>query len=245
MAGLCIARESDLSVSVLRNPVLSALIVCGSILAPTAAARAELALSQLVVELTPGDRGRTDIEVSNNDPERAYVSAEPREVLNPGTPSESRSEDPDPEKLGLLVSPSRMILDPGQRRLLRIAAIAPPSDRERVYRVTVKPVVGGLSASGSGLKVLIGYDVLVLVRPREISPHVSGSRAGNMLTLRNDGNVSVELVDGKRCDSAWNACSDLPGARLYAGAEKSIDAKAGDRIQYKLKIGARLIPVQF
>lgn len=212
---------------------------------PTTAARAELALSQLVVELAPGDHGRTDIEIWNNDPDRAYVSAEPREVLNPGTPSESRREDPDPEKVGLLVSPSRMILEPGQRRLLRIAAIAPPSDRERVYRVTVKPVVGELSAQGSGLKVLIGYDVLVLVRPREISPHVSGSREGDFLTLRNDGNVSIELVDGKRCDDAGSACSDLPGARLYAGAEKTVDVKAGGQVQYKLKVGPRLIPVRF
>lgn len=228
-----------------RNCAIAALIACGSVLAPATAARAELTLSQLVVELTPGDRGRTDIEISNSDPERAYVSAEPREVIDPGTPSESRREDPDPEKLGLLVSPSRMILDPGQRKLLRIAAIAPPADRERVYRVTVKPVVGELSAPASGLKVLIGYDVLVIVRPREISPHVSGSLAGNILTLMNDGNVSVELVDGKRCNSAGSACSDLPGARLYAGAQKRIDVKAGDRVQYKLKVGARLIPVQF
>jgi len=228
-----------------RNRVIAALIVCGSILAPATAAHAELALSQLVVELTPGDHGRSDIEISNNDPERAYVSAEPREVVNPGTPSESRRVDPDPEKLGLLVSPSRMILDPGQRRLLRIAAITPAGDRERVYRVTVKPVVGELSAPGSGLKVLVGYDVLVLVRPRVFNPHVSGSRTGNILTLRNDGNISVELVDGKRCNGAGSACSDLPGARLYAGAEKRIDAKPGDRVQYKLKIGARLIPVQF
>ncbi len=231
--------------SVHRDAVVAALMICGAFVAPSTSARAELALSQLVVELAPGDRERSDIEISNNDPERAYVSAEPREILNPGTPSESRRQDPDPEKLGLLVSPSRMILDPGQRRLLRIASIVAPSDRERVYRVTVKPVVGELSAAGSGLKVLIGYDVLVLVRPREINPHVSGSWAGSILTLRNDGNVSVELVDGKRCDISGNICSDLPGARLYAGALRKIDAKAGQRVQYKLKIGARLIPVQF
>lgn len=224
---------------------IAGLMTGAAIAVPTTAARAELALSQLVVELAPGDHGRTDIEIWNNDPDRAYVSAEPREVLNPGTPSESRREDPDPEKVGLLVSPSRMILEPGQRRLLRIAAIAPPSDRERVYRVTVKPVVGELSAKGSGLKVLIGYDVLVLVRPREISPHVSGSREGDFLTLRNDGNVSIELVDGKRCDDARSACSDLPGARLYAGAEKTVDVKAGGQVQYKLKVGPRLIPVRF
>lgn len=224
---------------------IAALMTGAAIAVPTTAARAELVLSQLVVELTPGDRSRSDIEIWNDDPERAYVAAEPRLVINPGTPSESRREDPDPEKLGLLVSPPRMILEPGQRRLLRIAAIAPPADREQVYRVTVKPVVGELSAPASGLKVLVGYDVLVLVRPKDISPHVSGSREGGKLILRNDGNVSVELVDGKRCDDAGNICSDLPGARLYAGAEKTFDVKAGGQVQYKLKVGPRLVPVRF
>jgi P pilus assembly chaperone PapD len=221
------------------------LLMFVGILGPASPAGAELLLSQLVVELAPGDHSRSDIEIWNNDSGRAYVATEPREVLNPGTPAESRREDPDPEKLGLLVSPSRMILDPGQRRLLRIAAIAPPSDRERVYRVTVKPVVGELSAPGSGLKVLVGYDVLVLVRPRDMKPHVSGTRAGGRLILKNDGNVSVELVDGTSCNPAGNSCSDLPAARLYAGAEKAVGVTAGARVQYKLKVGATIIPVHF
>jgi P pilus assembly chaperone PapD len=230
---------------IVRSIVIASFVLGAAIAGPTTAARAELVLSQLVVELTPGDHGRSDIEIWNDDRERAYVAAEPRLVVNPGTPSESRRDNPDPEKLGLLVSPSRMILEPGQRRLLRIAAIAPPSDREQVYRVTVRPVVGELSAAGSGLKVLVGYDVLVLVRPKEMHAHVSGSRQGGKLILKNDGNVSVELVDGKRCDSAGSGCSDLPGARLYAGAEKVFDVKAGGQVQYKLKVGPRLIPVKF
>jgi P pilus assembly chaperone PapD len=221
------------------------LLMFAGIFGPAGPAEAELLLSQLVVELAPAKHIRSDIEVWNNDSERAYVSAEPREILDPGTPSESRREDPDPERLGLLVSPSRMILDPGQRRLLRIAAIAPSSDRERVYRVTVKPVVGELSAPGSGLKLLIGYDVLVLVRPRDMKPHVSGTRSGGRLVLMNDGNVSVELVDGKMCDAAGKSCSDLPGSRLYAGAEKAVDITPGSQVQYKLKSGPTILPVQF
>ena len=92
-----------------------------------------------------------------------------------------------------------MVLEPGQHKFLRIATIA-SKDRERVYRVTVKPVVGQLSSEGSGLKLLVGYDVLVLVRPLEVNPHVRGTRSGDQLTLKNDGNVSVELVDGKECE---------------------------------------------
>lgn len=229
--------------SIARVFATALLLMTAGILVPAADARAELMLSQLVVELTPGDRGRSDIEIWNNAPDRAYVTTEPREILNPGTPNESRKRNPDPEQLGLLVSPSQLILEPGQRRLLRIAAIAPASDREHVYRVTVRPVVEGLSAPSSGLKVLIGYDVLVLVRPKNPAPHVSGARQGNQLILRNDGNISVELVDGKQC--IGSACTDLPGGRLYAGAEKRISASPTGRVQYTLKAGDKVIPVQF
>ena len=190
-------------------------------LVQSASVSAELVLSQLIVDLKSGKAAREDIEVWNNSPERMFVAVDPSEIADGGLASERRLTEADPAKLGLLVSPARMILEPGQRRLLRIAAIAPPASRERVFRVTVKPVTGGLEEPDSGLKVLVGYDVLVLVRPLDPHPSVAGVRSGNLLTLRNDGNVSVELADGRQCDSATKSCSPLPGKRLYPGASWS------------------------
>jgi P pilus assembly chaperone PapD len=93
---------------------------------PLAPASAQLVVSNLVVDLLAGKDSKQDVEVWNNSADRAYVAIEPAEVMNPGTGAEARRTDPDPEKLGLLVSPSRMILDPGQRKLIRIAEITPP-----------------------------------------------------------------------------------------------------------------------
>ena len=214
------------------------------LLASASPAAAELVLSQLVVELAPGQQDRADIEVLNRSPDRSFVTVEPREVVAPGTVQESSRSDPDPEKLGLLVSPERIVLEPGERRLMRIAALG-SSDRERVYRVRVEPVVGQLSAQSSGLKILVGYDVLVLVRPAEAKPHVSGSRSGGDLKLLNDGNVSVELVDGRACDASMHSCRDLPAGRLYAGAVRSVPVGDAATVQYKLKVGPKLIPVGF
>jgi P pilus assembly chaperone PapD len=229
----------------LRFVVAAAAVIAASIAAPLNCASAELILSQLVVDLSPGDHSRTDIEIWNRGADRTFVSVEPREIIAPGTSSESSKLDPDPGKLGLLVSPARLILEPEQRRLIRIAAIAPPSDRERVYRVTVRPVVGQLSSEASGLKVLVGYDLLVLVRPQHLSPHVSGQRSGNRLILRNDGNVSVELGDGQRCSVSTHRCEALPGGRLYVGEEKEIPAPASEQVRYELKAGPRILSVEF
>jgi len=197
--------------------------------------RAQIALSEVIVDFQPGKDARQDIEIWNKSPDRAYVAVEPSEIINPGTSAEARRQDPDPEKLGLLVSPARMILEGGERKLLRIAEIAPPTDRERVYRVTVKPVVGPVTSSHSGLKVLVGYDVLVLARPAHPQPNVSFSRSGDMATFRNDGNVSVELTDGRQCDASGKICSDLPGKRLYAGAQWSEQLQPGRHAEYTLE----------
>jgi P pilus assembly chaperone PapD len=205
---------------------------------PLEAAHADIVLSQLIIDLQPGKNGRADIEVWNNGTERAYVALEPREVVNAGLGNEARREEPDPEKLGLLVSPARMILEPGQRKLARFADIAPPGERERIYRVTVKPVAGPLEAPDSALKIMIGYDVLVLVRPAAVRLGVSGRRSGSSLVFRNDGNSSVELIEGRQCDQARAHCTDLPGKRLYAGAQWSETLQSSGPVEYTIKSAA-------
>lgn len=207
-------------------------------LAVPSLAQAELVLSELIVELRPGAKVRADIEVWNNSPERSFVSIEPREIVDPALATQSVRRDPDPEKLGLLVSPARMILEPGQRKLVRVASLRADEDREHVYRVTVKPVVGGIEAADSGLKIVLGYDVLVLVRPARVAPAVTGVRNGKTLIFTNVGNVSVEIVDGRQCASG-SRCVALPGKRLYAGASWTTQLPSEAPAEYTLKSSGR------
>ena len=224
---------------------VGSLVAAGLVLLLPSPARADLVLSELVVELQPNKHMREDLEVWNDSPERSFVAIEPREIINPGSPTQSARQDPDPEKLGLLVGPSRMILEPGQRKLVRIASLSSGSDREHVYRVTVKPVVGGIESEDSGLKVLVGYDVLVLVRPAQAAANVSASRNGRSLTFRNSGNVSVELVNGRQCKAQQAQCTELPGKRLYPGASWSIDLQSDSPAEYTLKSPGRTDRRQF
>lgn len=219
-----------------RCAVLAAM---GAFLSWAAPARADLVLSELIVELQPAKQVRDDVEIWNNSPERSYVAIEPREIIDPALPSQSDRKDPDPQKLGLLVSPARMILEPGQRKLLRIAMLSPDPGKEHVYRVTVKPVVGGIKSNDTGLKVLIGYDVLVLVRPAQPNPRVTAIRRGRKLTFSNSGNVSVEIVDGQQCASAQVKCSQLSGKRLYPGASWTVELPSDLPAQFVLKSPGR------
>ncbi|HEY8593338.1 MAG TPA: hypothetical protein VIL42_10825 [Sphingomicrobium sp.] len=200
---------------------------------PAGAAAQQLVLSSLIVELEPGKRDRHDVEVINRSAERAFVAVEPREIVAPGTADQRDRHERDPEKLGLLVAPDRIILEPGQRKLLRFAALTSDPVRERVFRVTVKPVAGQLQSAASGIKVLVGYDVLVLVRPSSAHVQLIGIRSGQKIDFRNDGNASLVLHHGKQCDP-FGKCTALPGKRLYAGTTWTTTIDAAAAVEYQV-----------
>jgi P pilus assembly chaperone PapD len=207
-------------------------------------AQAEIILSQLIVDLQPGHHDREDVEVLNTGPDRAFVAVKPKEVLRSGTPAETRVGNPDPAKLGLLVAPARLILEPGQRKLIRISSIG-AADVERVYRVTVVPVAGEISHDHAGLKLLVGYDVLVLVRPTSPKLVLSGERHGTKLAIQNTGNVSVELVQGKQCDAKGQNCSSVDGGRIYSGATKTFTINPSRSVEYVARVAEKAIPQKF
>jgi len=128
---------------------------------------------------------------------------------------------------------------------LCVAAIATPIDRERVYRITVKPVVGDISEGQSGLKVLVGYDVLAMVRPGNPVSKISGGREGRTLIVRNEGNSSAELLNGKQCGTVDKSCSALAGKRLYSGAEWRLQLPGDGPVEYSVKLGDHLSTVRF
>jgi P pilus assembly chaperone PapD len=206
-----------------------------SVLVPLSPAAAGIAVSQMVIDMKPGEARATDIEIFNDSPERSFISVEPREITDPGSAKEKGVTSPDPGILGLLVSPNRLILEPRQRRRLRIAAIAQPADRERVYRVTVKPVAGNVRSADSGLKLLVGYDLLVLVRPAVARPGLTASRSSGKLVITNRGNSSVELMEGKQCEEGGKACRPLPAKRLYSGASWEQPIQGSGAVEYRVR----------
>ncbi|WP_174291543.1 hypothetical protein [Sphingomonas bacterium] len=208
-------------------------------------ASADLVLNQVIVDLVPNKVPRMDIEAANTGKERIYVVVEPSEIVHPGQPDEARVARADPALLGLLVTPQKIILEPGERKLVRIASVGPRGPAERIYRVTIKPVIGDVSAANTALKVLVGYDVLVIVRPIVMTGAVTGVRTGSHLALTNNGTTNVEMFDGRQCDAAGAKCTSLPARRLYAGAgwEQTVDPVGP--ITYRIKTGDRIEQQRF
>lgn len=129
--------------------------------------------------------------------------------------------------------------------MLRIAKLSTDLEHEHVYRVTVKPVAGKIQSDNSGLKIMVGYDLLVLLRPAVPAPDVRAVRSGHTLTFTNTGNVSVELVEGRQCSATKAACVDLPAKRLYAGASWSTTLPSEAPAQYVLKSPGRAVHASY
>lgn len=180
-------------------------------------AAANMSLNKVIVDIGPADQSRDDIEITNTGKETLYIKADPFEILQPGTDGEQRVERKSPRDLGILVSPNRMVLEPGQRKLLRIAVLDRPKATDRIYRVHIYPVTGEVTAERSGVKIVIAYDALVIVRPETPKADIVAERRGRSISFRNAGNTAAMLMRGEQCAPAGSPCVELPSQRLYAG----------------------------
>ncbi|WP_265535917.1 fimbrial biogenesis chaperone [Sphingomicrobium astaxanthinifaciens] len=207
-------------------------------------AQAELLLEKLVVEFNDGRRV-DDIEVSNEGSERMFVSIEPARILNPGASAE-RIVNPNPEELGLLASPSKMILEPGQRKLIRIVALTTAQEREEVFRVLVRPVSAPDEPEATGLRIMVGYDVLVLVRPENPLRRVEGHFEDGKLHVSNHGNTSIEILSGEQCAvKGSDDCVALPGKRLYAGQAHIFELENDQPVRFNVKYPDGVQQIEF
>lgn len=213
-----------------------ALSVCAVTLLTAFPSYGEIRIDNIIIDFSDGNTRRNDIEVTNDGKALVYVSVKPVEIVRPGLEGEERRRHRDPMEMGLLVSPTRMVLEPGQTKPVRLSILKRPQDRDRIYRIRIAPAVGRTVAIKTGLRVLVGYEVLVIVRPDKDKAEITGERDGRKLTLRNTGNTNAKLMRGKQCDDAGK-CVDLPPKRLYAGATWTVDLPLDTPAEYRLKSG--------
>lgn len=217
------------------------------------AASAHLSIDKLWVDFVQGESERSDIVIRNDGKERYYVSVSVSEIDNPGTPEEKRVEQPDPEKAGLLVTPNRLILDPGALRSIRLVSLNDDVKQDRVYRVLVSPQIGAIQADqntqsdarGLTIKMLASYDVLVVVKPHDAQAKLTATRTPTQVVFTNGGNSNILLADGLVCpgtvteaDASEKTCKSFDATRLYAGNSTTVAIdNPTDKIYLKTRTG--------
>ena len=187
----------------------------------SSAALANLKLSDFYVDLH--ENGRVDsIYASNQGREILFLKISVAEVVNPGGENQEVRKTASPKELGLLVSPQRLVVKPGEEGRIRMVAMVEP-EQDRFYKITVEPVAGELQSKEQiGVKILVGYSAWAYVRPKGASPSVTGSREGNKLILTNNGSTLAQMMAGKIC-SAASSCEKIEPFRVQAGQQKTID----------------------
>lgn len=212
----------------------------------TAASQAQIAVSDAILDFAPGQSNRQDITVVNNGEERAFVKVTPARIFNPGTPEQKREEIENPMELGLIASPNRLVLQPGQKKVIRVSTFG-NNEEERLYRLNVTPAAVNTPGEATSekkfdVKILIAYDVLVINRPANLIGTYTSSHNGNKLTLKNTGNTNLLFTNGKSCTSD-DKCTDLKPARIHPGLEWTTEAPANTTITYSVADGLKTTKV--
>lgn len=205
-------------------------------------ASANMVVSNSIIHFGPDQPGREDVEIENPTSEPMYIQVAPSVVRNPGTDAETREPITNPRQAGLLVSPNKLVIPPGGRKLVRFVNLNPMASEEQVYRVAITPVVDKVSANETGVKILIGYEVLVLTQPVNARPGLVAERRGKTLSFRNEGNTNVLLREGYQCPPDTEdkeQCEPLSGKRIYPGNQWSIDLPLDRPVEYYLAVGRK------
>lgn len=236
-----------------RNSVGKALCVgllsVGLICCGCGPASAQLAVDRLWVDFQSGAADRTDVTLRNESSDVYYITVSPVEVQNAGLPNETRVTEADPDKLGLLVTPNRVVMQPGDTRSIRIVSLNQGLKTDRVYRVTITPQVGDIVDNNAAapdhamsVKLLAAYELLVTVRPDGSKSKVDVKRVADGITLTNLGNTNVLYFDGEDCpansDAAVGAkCIKVGSKRLYVGNAWHVKlAKPDDVLRIKTSV---------
>lgn len=210
------------------------------------ASHADMSLDRSILVFDTDTAPRQDVEITNSSGENLYLETEILLVSQPGTEQETREQVLDPDAIELLVTPARMIVPPGARRLLRVVYLGDPPEVDRIYRVNVRPVVGQVEADATAVKVIVAYQLLIIIRPDNPQPELVWQREGRQLEFSNRGNSNILLFNSVQCPPAGGDCVDLNTARrLYAGNDWSLELPFDAPVEFTTGVGQRNVRQRF
>lgn len=207
--------------------------------------QASMMLDKAIVHFGPGAPNRQDVEIRNPDKEPMYIKVEILEVLNPGMENEQRKVVTNPKAAKFLVTPSKLVIPPGGRKSVRMLNIGKlPSDKDKVFRINLTPVTPDVEAKQMAIKVVVGYQLLVLIQPDAPQADIQATRTGKKLVLHNAGNTNVLLRSGSNCPEqappvkpSTEGCVELQSKRLYAGNTAEVELTYDTPVEYFMAVG--------
>lgn len=204
-----------------------------------------IAVTPLVIDMNSTTDRVRNITVSNTGENTAYVLIDLGLVKDPNNLADLEKST-DPSKLGLLVSPKKMVIPVGQSRLLRIVNLNPTVDKDKFYAVKVSPVIGEAQEVEQNdnkniavkVKLQINYLVKVFVRPNNPITNITLTRTDQKLIAKNNGTTNGLLFDGNQCLDEKN-CKEIPGQRLFPGQTWETTLPFKSPVSYSVSYGTK------
>lgn len=217
---------------------LGAALLIGVFLAPLTTF-AQVTVNNVIVVFPAGQRPIQNVTVGNSSDDPVYVLASVERVLDPeagGNKSEP-SED-------ILASPKSFSIEKNGQRAVRFLVRKQPTDKEVLYRVIFTPqdrgfgeeskhTIGGRTTS---IRILTGMGVLAFVEPPNPVGDLAWERYPDRIVFKNNGNVHVELGEGKAC--LGETCSPVDRKRVYPGATFELAVDGAKSVTYMVRTGA-------
>ncbi|MGK0473438.1 MAG: hypothetical protein ACJAR0_003934 [Candidatus Azotimanducaceae bacterium] len=191
-------------------------------------ASAGLIVDRAIIIFNDRNDTKNDVVVINDSGvDKLFVNVEAFEVMNPGSPDEElvtidRSSSPD-----FIASPTKLIVAPGSKSIVRLLNVAGRSNIERIYRVNFLPISAPLELESDDeadssvrpmVEVVIAYQVLAIVLPIDPTVVPVISRTGMEAVFKNEGTANYLLSSGQQCDPLdLSDCRELANRRIYAG----------------------------
>lgn len=198
-------------------------------------AEANLTAVPVIMEFAPEGSDRQDITVGNVSNRVQYLEVSAQHILNPGEGPEEYFESPNPEEVGLLVAPRRVVLQPGEEKVVRVILLDQDLETDKAWRVYFKPVIGDIETDKSVAVTLVAIKALVMARPDNAYSEVTGTRDGKTLTLTNHGNSNVVLFEGQQCPDTADECISVTGKRLWPGKPWTTELPEDAPVTFKLR----------
>ena len=185
---------------------------------PIKALRADIVLNKMIVDFLPKGPKQENLDLFNRGKTIDYVSTKIFEIQNPGMKNEKRVEISKGNKNRLVIAPNKLTINPGTHKRFQFISTDKDLKKDKIYRVEIVPNISGIEApKGSiGIKILVGYEVLAIVRPQKMDFKLKVVRDGENITFINEGNTNILLDNIKQCKTK-NNCKTILANRLYAG----------------------------
>ena len=206
----------------------------------------KILVDNVIVNFDENKRTKEDVFIRNISDQKSFVKIVVTEILNAGSPEQSKIEHKNPKKSGIIVNPNRLVLDPqgtpNDHQAIRIVNMNKKLEEDRVYRIQVIPVISDFDKEdeGLGVKILMGYEVLTLVQPNSPVMEYDYKLVNNQLTFNNKGNSNILLHKGEQCDSNKENCKDVKTKRIYGNSSYTFDLPYKDNpVTFYMKFGER------